>query len=150
MGSYAKGTEVPVSQTEGEIRRVLQKAGATHYAYGETPERAMIQFALNGRHYRFEVARPMAEHIARNYSINPPGNDWRPRIEAEWRRRWRARVLWVKAMLEFNDLEPGAFETAMLAHLVLPDGQTLGGWAKPQIAAVYEHGGMPKLLSTGE
>lgn len=150
MARYAAGTEVPVSRTESQIRALLLRSGATHYAYGEEPTRAMIQFALKGRHYRFEVTRPTAEQIAHLFTNNPNGNDWRPRIDAEWRRRWRARLLWVKAMLEFDDREPGAFETAMLAHLVLPDGQTLGSWATPQIAAVYERGGMPPLLGSGK
>ena len=146
---YAEGTSVPADRSQTEIRTLMMRAGATHYAFGEEPERAMVQFALHGRHYRFEVRRPTAEQIASRFAQRPVGNDWRPRIEAEWRRRWRARVLWAKAMLELNDLEPGSFEQAMLAHLVLPDGQTLGGWATPQIAAVYERGGMPPLLGEG-
>lgn len=148
--AYAAGTSVPADRSQQEIRALLMKAGATHYAFGEEPERAMIQFALNGRHYRFEVRRPSAQDVAHLFSMNPPGNDWRPRIEAEWKRRWRARVLWIKAQIEFAEYEPRAFEEAMLNYLVLPDGTTMGGWARPQIAAMYEHGAMPPLLGTGE
>lgn len=139
--SYAKGTTVPVNRSIDEIRSILLKAGATHYAYGEDPQQAAIQFALDGRHYRFTVVRPVL-HAASGWSSEQ-------RIDAEWRRRWRARVLWVKAQIEFAESEPAAFHQAMLAHLVLPDGRTLGGWAEPQIKGMYETGGMPPLLGDG-
>ncbi len=140
--SYAKGTTVPVSRSIDEIRSILLKAGATHYAYGEDPEQAAIQFALDKRHYRFTVRRPTELRAKAGWSSDA-------RIDAEWRRRWRARVLWVKAQIEFAESEPAAFHEAMLAHLVLPDGRTLGGWAEPQIGEMYERGGMPPLLGDG-
>lgn len=149
MARYAEGTSVPAERSIQEIRTLLMRAGATHYAFGEEPERALIQFAFGGRHYRFEVRRPTAEQIAKRFNQRPVGNDWRPRIEAEWRRRWRARLLWIKAQIEFAEAEPGALAEAMLANLVLPDGRTMGGWAGPQIEAMYESGGMPALLGDG-
>lgn len=142
MSPYAKGTQVPVGRSVDEIRSILLKAGATHYAYGEDPDKAAIQFALDGRHYRFTVMRPSLSAESRWSSEQ--------RNDVEWKRRWRARVLWVKAQIEFAESEPDAFQEAMLAHLVLPDGQTLGRWAEPQIARAYETGGMPPLLGDGK
>jgi hypothetical protein len=143
--AYAKGTAVPVSRSIDEIRSMLLKAGATRYAYGEDPDQAAVQFELDGRHYRFAVRRPTEADVPRQVYRVPPA----ALIDAEWRRRWRARVLWIKAQIEFAEVEPVAFHEAMLAHLVLPDGRTLGRWADPQIAGMYERGGMPPLLGDG-
>lgn len=142
--AYAKGTDVPVNRSIDEIRSILLKAGATHYAYGEDPDQAAIQFALEGLHYRFTVRRPQRDEMPQRNQITPA-----QRIDAEWRRRWRARVLWVKAQIEFAEAEPDAFREAMLAHLVLPDGRTLGRWAGPQIESMYASGEMPPLLTDG-
>lgn len=147
---YASGTPVPVGRSTDEVRTLLLKAGATHYAYGESPEAGFVQFAINGLHYRFEVRRPTKAEADRaaaagdRYKIKQ-GTE----IDAEWRRRWRARVIWLKAMIEFSEGESDVFTTAMLAHLVLPDGGTFGRWATPQIASMYEQGAMPPLLGPG-
>lgn len=144
--AYAEGTKVPVNRSIDEIRALLLKAGATHYAYGENPEAAFVQFALDGLHYRFEVRRPTGEDANARYYRQ---GDTAGRIDAEWRRRWRARVLWVKAQIEFAEVEPKAFRQAMLAYLVLPDGRTFGNWAAPQIEGMYRDGAMPPLLGPG-
>lgn len=142
---YAQGTAVPVNRSIDEIRSILLKAGATHYAYGESPENAQVQFALEGLHYRFVVPRPQAGE----FSAVTNQHGFAARLDAEWRRRWRARVLWIKAQIEFAEAEPDAFRDAMLAHLVLPDGRTLGSWAGPQVEGMYADGQMPPLLSSG-
>ena len=145
MGRYAEGTEVPVGRSIDQIRAILLGAGATHYAYGEGPDNAGVQFALGGLHYRFTVARPSWDDISDRYGA--PGRvDQARAVDAEWRRRWRARHLWVKAQIEFAAVEPTAFAEAMLGFAVLPDGRTLGDWAKPQLASAYERGAMPPLL----
>lgn len=145
---YAEGTTVGVDNTLQQIRKLLLGAGANHYAYGEGPESAGIQFALNGLHYRFTVRRPTWAELYDRYSV-PSRVDQSRAVDDEWRRRWRARLLWLKAMVEFAEVEPSAFAEAMLANAVLPDGTTLGSWAVPQIEAMYESGTMPPLLGTG-
>jgi hypothetical protein len=145
---YATGTSVPVEKSLTEIRKLLLAAGATHYAYGEEPEGAAIQFAIEGLHYRFTVRRPRWEDLEKRYR-----EPWRVvqarALDDEWKRRWRARLLWIKAQLEFAEVEPEEFSRAMLAHLVMPNGQTIGTWAVPQIEAMYERGTMPRLLGSG-
>jgi hypothetical protein len=145
---YATGTQVPVDKTLTDIRRLLLAAGATHYAYGEEPNGAAIQFALHGLHYRFNVRRPTWDDLIARYERSYRVDQQRA-VEDEWRRRWRARLLWIKAQLEFAEVEPQEFSRAMLAHLVLPDGQTMGSWAMPQIESMYEGGQMPPLLGSG-
>jgi hypothetical protein len=145
MAAYAQGTRVPVERSLAQIRLLLLKAGATHYANGEGPDSGGVQFRLHDLHYRFEVKRPTWPDIEHRYSRGYRVDHDRA-LADEWNRRWRARWLWVKAMIEFAEIEPDAFAEAMLAHLVLPDGRTFGGWAAPQIATMYADGAMPPLL----
>ena len=148
MTRYALGTTVTVAKSLDEVQRLLKAAGTTHYAYADGPEAAFIQFRLGGRHYRFEVRRPVWDELKDRYS-QPSRVYQEDALEAEWRRRWRARLLWIKATIEFAEFEPDAFARAFLAHLVLPDGRTFGQWAAPQVEAMYEGGQMPPLLTAG-
>ena len=143
---YAEGTSVSVERSQEEIRRLLAKHGVRHFAFAEMPERAAIQFTLHGLPYRFEVERPTIASLAGRYRDN---RDWNGRIEREWRRRWRARLLWMKATLEFAaDEGPDAVQQALLAHLVLPGGTTMGAWAEKQLPGAYADGRMPPLMLT--
>lgn len=58
-------------------------------------------------------------------------------------------ALVIKAKLEAVEAGIAAFEEEFLAHIVLPNGSTVGQFMMPQIAAVYETGRMPPLLLTG-
>jgi hypothetical protein len=141
---YAEGTSVRVEQSQAEIRTLLSKHGVRHFAYGEDPDRAAIQFSLHGLPYRFEVLRPTIEDLRSRFRTNV---DWTNRIEKEWRRRWRARLLWLKATLEFAaDEGPDAVSEALLAYLVLPGGKTMGSWAEAQLPGAYREGAMPPLM----
>jgi hypothetical protein len=157
MSPYAEGTAVVAEKSIAEIRKMLAANGATHYAYGSTPDGEMVQFALDSHFYRFEVPVTtaaalrevfLAEHDADwNGRSRADRINWDMRAEGEHRRRWRARVLWLKALLEFMDEVP--LEQSLLANLVLPDGRTFGGWAAPQIDAMYDGGRMPPMLGDG-
>jgi hypothetical protein len=76
----------------------------------------------------------------------------RPRAEAErlWhqaiRARWRALFVVVKAKLVAVDSGITTIEREFLADLVLPDGETVGEWLKPQIEEIYATRTLPKLL----
>lgn len=146
---YALATSVSVSRSIDEVRALLLRAGATHYAYGESPESAFVQFAMDGLHYRFEVRRPTPQEAMTNANKDRGHIRRGDEIDAEWRRRWRARVLWLKATIEFAEAEPDVLSQALLANLVLPDGRTLGRWAVPQIESMYSGGQMPPLLGPG-
>lgn len=147
---YAEGTTTGVDLTLQQIRKLLIVAGATHYAFGESPDHGSVQFALNGLHYRFDVKRPTWADLYDRYR-DPRRVDQTRAVDDEWRRRWRARLLWLKAMIEFAEVEPDQFAEAMLGSLLLPDGQRLAAWSVPQIEAAYSGGAMPPLLlGTGD
>lgn len=147
---YAEGTTVGIDATLTSIRKLLLGAEATHYAFIEGPDYGGVQFALRGLHYKFLVKRPTWTDLYDRYR-DPRRVDQSRAVEDEWRRRWRARLLWLRAMLEFAEVEPEMFAEAMLGSLVLPDGQRLAEWSIPQVEAAYSGGKMPPLmLGSGE
>ena len=148
--AYAKGTTVGIDATLASMRKLLLSADADMFAYGEGPDEGGVQFRLNGLHYRFTVKRPTWADLYDRYR-DPRRVDQARAVDDEWKRRWRARLLWIKAMVEFAEVEPDAFAEAMLGSLVLPDGQRLAEWSLPQVTAAYSDGRMPPLLlGTGE
>lgn len=143
MARYATGTKVPAETSQAEVRGVLARYGCDRFAFSDTPEGVSMQFVLAGHAYRFSVDRPrsaedagvtMPEHYERYSEVLHNG------LENEWKRRWRARLLWLTATLEFAADEPGAgVPTAMAGFLVLRDGKT--------VAEAVEGGTLPMLAS---
>lgn len=150
MARYAEGTTVSTDKSLGEMRALLTKHDASHFAYGSGPDGDAIQFRLNGRMYRFDIqAVDPTEytHDARGYLRTDAQH--KSMVEGEWRRRWRARLLWLKAQLEFAEGDPEAMARNLLPDLVLPDGKTFFEYADPQIDAMYSLGTMPLALPDG-
>lgn len=65
------------------------------------------------------------------------------------RQRWRALSLAIKAKLEAVASGITSFEEEFLAHVVMPNGKTLGSTIIPQIADAYANKKMPPLLIEG-
>jgi hypothetical protein len=61
------------------------------------------------------------------------------------REGWRALVLAIKAKLEAVEAGITTFETEFLAHIVLPDGRTVGEHAIPKLEETLR-GEIPRLL----
>jgi hypothetical protein len=55
-------------------------------------------------------------------------------------------LLCIKAKLESVEAKIETFEEAFLAHVVLPDGETVGEHALPAVAAIYKGGQLRPLL----
>jgi len=62
------------------------------------------------------------------------------------RQRWRALALVIKAKLEAVESGITSFDEEFLAHLMLPNGNTVGQFMLPQVRQAYETGAMPPLL----
>lgn len=145
MARYAEGTTVAVSKSRGEMMELLSRHGATHFGFGTEPDREVIVFQLFGLRYRFEVIRPQ------NSQMKPgPRQDYATLIDREWKRRWRARLLYLKALLEFAEGDPDEAKRLLMSQLLLTNGQTLAAWAAPQVEQMYASGKMPPLLEGGE
>lgn len=136
---FAQTTKVPVERTRQEIESVLRRYGADQFISGWEHGRAMLGFRARNRMIRFELVLP------------PPAKDGRAqqRIDQETRQRWRALLLVVKAKLEAVESHIATFEEEFLAHIVLPNNQTVGEYLIPQIASAYESRVMPRLLGDG-
>jgi len=129
--TFAAKTKVPVDVTRNEIERTLMRYGAKRFAYFTETGRAIIVFEAAGRRIRFDLPVPSGE------------TDKDRQIQ---RQRWRALLLCIKAKLESVESKIETFEEAFLAHVVLPDGVTVGQHTRPAIEAAYSGKDMPTLL----
>lgn len=154
MSRYAKGTEVSVEKSRMEIERTLMRYGADAFAYAWQGPKAQISFRARDRYIRFTL--PLPDPASDEFVMVNAGSRGRVRRSADaarnaWeqacRERWRGLALIIKAKLEAVESGIVTFESEFLAHTLLPNGETVGEWAKPQIAIAYQSGEMPKLLS---
>lgn len=146
---YAEGTSVAPERSRAEIERILTRYGADAFSYAYDEHMARIMFRADNRMVRFDIRLPKLDdpditHDGRGYYREPSAR--RSAQEKEIRRRWRAMALVVKAKLEAVESGLMTFEEEFLAHLVLPDGSTVGEQAVPAIAEAYESGEMPELF----
>lgn len=151
MGKYAADTKVSTGDSLAEIDRILTRYGATGFNYGRDDEKRVvgIMFRMNGRFIKFVV--PIPDPDDRAYKKIRGGsyvtNEFSPdKYEQAVKQRYRALVLGIKARLESVESGIEDFETAFMAHIVLPDGQTVGEFMKPQVEQAYLKGDMPLLL----
>lgn len=143
--SYAEGTSVPIDRSKTEIERILTKYGADQYSSGWAEGRAVIMFRMKDRFIRIDMPLPI-----NGKAKNKKGHILsKSSVESEIRRRWRCMVLYVKAKLESVESEIVTFEDAFMAHIVLPDRQTVSQFMSQQIAEAYTSGAMPKQLLLG-
>lgn len=138
MSKFAEGTEVTAERSKAEIERTLTRFGADQFMYGWRDTSAAIAFRAHGRHIRFLLPMPTDEDLR--------GSRSKDAKERETRRRWRALALCIKAKLESVATGIETFEESFMAHVVMPNGQTLAEHAQPLIAKAYDTGQMPALL----
>lgn len=148
--TYAKDTSVSTSQSEGDIKKAVIRAGATAFMSGQTNTDAMIAFELRARRITFRM--PLPDRQSKEFTMTPEKRRTRTAdaASAAWeqacRSRWRALYLCIKAKLESVESGIETFEDAFLAHIQMPDGQTVAEHVRPRIAAAYESGSMQPLL----
>lgn len=153
MSRYAEDTTVSTEKSRAEIEATLTRYGADQFMYGWDQEQAVVQFRMAGRHVRFLLPLPDKNDDefrmtpAKKYERSP--TDQLKAWEQACRQRWRALALVVKAKLEAVETGITTFDDEFMAHLVLPDGSTVGQFMGPQIAAAYDHGTMPSMLALG-
>lgn len=154
--AYAKNTTVSPVQSQGEIRQILNKVGATKYLYYEEDQRAAIQFELYQRRVRFIL--PLPSRNEQRFWQTPQRHRRRTDAAAQeaWeqacRESWRALALAIKSKLVTVASKIATFEEEFLANIVMPDGKTVQEHVIPAIQQAYETQTMPKLLPgiTGE
>lgn len=152
MGQYAANTAVSQEKSRAEIETTLRRYGADAFSYGWAEQSAVIAFRAQNRQVRFEIAMPdrndpKFKTYKRGYNVHYRTPE---AAIAQWeqacKQRWRALALVVKAKLEAVDAGISEFEEEFLAHIVLPDGSTVGKQIAPYIEKAYVDGQMPKFL----
>lgn len=148
MTRYAAETSVSVEKSRMEIERTLARYASDAFAYFAEAERAMIAFRMGQRQIKFILALPRKDR--KEFTHSSRGMRTTELALAAWeqacRQRWRALALVIKAKLEAVAAGITTVEDEFLAHTVLPDGSTVGQWAKPQLEEAYRMGAMPKSL----
>jgi hypothetical protein len=133
---FAEKTKVPVIQSRGEIERMLAQHKCTQFgtAVDYLAQTARVQFRAHDRIVRFTITLPDPTR-------------WKgERLAQEERRVWRALLLVIKAKLEAVRNQIATFEEEFLAHIVLPNDETVGSVMSPLIAEAYRGGRMPRAL----
>ncbi|MDJ0512776.1 MAG: hypothetical protein QNJ62_04965 [Methyloceanibacter sp.] len=150
MSRYAANTDVSSHKSRDEIERTLTRYGATGFIYGWQENQAVVAFRMNERHIKFSL--PMPDRNAKEFTQTPTRGNRRSESAAQTayeqavRQRWRALALVIKAKLEAVECGITEFDDEFMAHIVLPDGATIGEHMRPQIQAAYDSGNMPPLL----
>lgn len=148
MSRFAENTSVSVANSKAEIERILERYGAEQFASGWSAEKAMIAFTMEGRQVRFILQMP--DRTEKRFTHHSKGARTPEAALKEWeqacRQRWRALALVIKAKLEAIESQISVFEDEFMAHIVMPDGQTISQHVRPMIASAYDTGHMPPLL----
>lgn len=129
--TYAARTDVPIERSRSEIEKTLKRYGAKSFAYFSEKGRAIVVFEASDRRIRFDIPLPDGDSA---------------KDQQQERSRWRALLLCIKAKLESVDSKIESFEEAFLAHVVMPDGITVGQHTRPLIASSYKSGDIQPLL----
>lgn len=133
---FAEGTSVPAERSEQEIRRLLDRYGASDFALMTGQREAKIAFRAKGRNVLFNLPLPP--------KVEGYGRE--AKRESEVRRLWRSLALSIKAKLEVVESGITEFETEFLGHIVMPGGQTVSEAVRPRIEQMYQSGRMVPLL----
>lgn len=141
--SYAKGTKTSIDNTEQQIKTMLRKAGAEAVAIFEDGTRAVIAFHLSDRAIQFRLPLPGRFEDRFVYRrVNQHGGlaeNTAATRDSLWvqasRERWRALHLCIKAKLESVEQNIETFDEAFLAHVQMPDGETVGDKVLPEMQA---------------
>lgn len=136
-----------MDRSKFEIERLLERYGADQFAYASEAGRALIGFRFEGRVCR--ITLPIKP--AKAFGLSPGGQQrTQKQMDNAWaqdlRSRWRSLKLVIQAKLEAVESGISTFEQEFLAHVMLPDGRTIGEWAVPQIGKMVDAGKMPALL----
>ena len=145
MARYAEATTVSTESSRAEIERTLRRYKADSFYYGSEGRVAVIGFRMSDRQIRFKLTMPDPKD--REFTQHSRGARTPEAAEKAWeqacRSAWRALALVIKAKLEAVSAGITTVEDEFLAHILLPSGETVGDWAKPQLDEAYRIGTQP-------
>ncbi|MEO0782524.1 MAG: hypothetical protein AAFZ46_12250 [Pseudomonadota bacterium] len=128
--AYAEKTKVPVSQSKGDIEKLVNKYSRDQradFAIMQRGAAVQIAFVLCDRNILFRMLVPEDPQQERSM--------------------WRALLLTIKGKLESAERGIETFEDAFLANIVMPDGRTVSETTLPAIESSYRGNDVPLLPS---
>lgn len=152
MPRYAAKTEVTPERSRAEIEETLRRYGASEFHSGWKPGEAVIGFRIDNLFVRFKLPLPDKAEKRFTHKTDRSGfftkrtdqqaaREW----DQEVRQRWRALLLVIKAKLEAVECKISSLESEFLAHIVLPNDQTMGEWIITDMLPSVRAGKMPLL-----
>jgi hypothetical protein len=149
MSRYAETTDVSVDRSKAEIEKMIGRHGARKFLSGWDEDAAFLMFELEGRRIRFLLRIPNPN--SDEYRLTDTGrlrsdSVRRQAYEQAVRQRWRALGLVIRAKLEAVELGITTVEEEFLAHIMLPNGQSVGEEILPRVAESYRTGNMAPML----
>lgn len=151
MAGYAANTSVGIDKTRAEIENALRKYGAGKFSSGwdEDAGIAFVAFHCRDRVVRFTV--PLPKPTEQKFTHTARGkrrvaSQAAEEYEQAKRSVWRRLLLVIRAKLESVESGIESFEDSFLAQIVTPTGETMGTWAKRELALAYNSGEMPNTL----
>lgn len=148
--TYAAKTAVPVIRTIGEIQALLEKHGATDFAFVSLDQgmRAAIAFRLENRTIRYAIPIPQPDEKrftrTRTGYSRAPAEAKRLHDQAV-RSRWRELLRLVDAKLIAIASGIVSLENEFLAWTVTASGQTVGEILGGQIDEMVAAGALPSV-----
>ena len=148
---------MPVERSRAEIEKLLSRHRCTKFMAGVDHEahRATVQFQAHNRIVKFEIDLPNPSdpkfRKMKNSYLQRSTTGVQKAVEQEERTKWRALLLVIKAKLEAVESHIATFEDEFLAHVLLPNQQTVAQYIGPTVAQIYETGRMPpeRQLTSG-
>jgi hypothetical protein len=145
---YAEGTDVSPEKSRADLEAVLRKNGAQEFNFYAGPERDIFTYRIQGWLVRHVLERPKPATLQ---SKKPGAPTLKPEqlkrlADKEWRRRWRALLLVVKAKLEIVANGDSSVPREFMADLLLANGETMRDVMLPRLEAMYSSGEMPSLM----
>ena len=133
---YAQNTEVSIERSEAEIKKILQRYGAWEIVTAWRITGAMIGFRYHNRAIKFEL--PLPNRKDKEFCQTPNGRDrCESAARAAWeqacRQRWRALKMVIHAKLEAVKDGITTFDDEFLAHIIMPNGCTIGQALVPKL-----------------
>jgi len=154
LAKFAQGTDVSTDKSRMELETLLRRYGAESTAVFTSRGEAAVAFEMRGRRILFRLKMPeQNEERFTHARVNATRTLQRRPAELAFkmwdqgcRERWRALVLAVKAKLVSVEEGVETFEEAFMAHVVMPDGMTVGEHVRPRIESAYKSQKMVPLL----
>jgi hypothetical protein len=137
MAKYAEKTQVPIGRSKAQIEGELVRYGVQEYAFGNSPRGSGIIFKHQSKTYKINVNSPNRDEFATQ-----------KKFEQAERSRWRLLLICIKAKLNLVQSGQSKFEDEFLAHMILPDGNTVGDFMRlPENVLLLEKMEIPRLLT---